>query len=162
MHQGLHSWGMRSGFLLCPLPPEALLFPGKPQECLHPSAAWKCKATAVPWLAARTQLSRNNPSRWEMWPDCRYHIQLLGWEAPRKKNVLKGLLCPREPENPCRAGSVVADLWALVGQCLGYLQLEGLLVWREVGDISAPRLWSQRHGQAGLVLPGYFCPWAVL
>lgn len=57
---------------------------------------------------------------------------------------------------------MVADLRALVRQCLGYLQLAGLSVWREVNDTSAPRQWSQRHGQAGLVLPQYFCPEAVL
>lgn len=48
MHEGLHSWGTRGGFVLYPLPPEALLFPGKPQECLHPSAVWKCKANCCP------------------------------------------------------------------------------------------------------------------
>lgn len=37
--------------------------------------------------------------------------RLLG---KKKIGLLKGFLWPHEPENPCKAGSVVADLWALV------------------------------------------------
>lgn len=55
-----------------------------PRNVCIPLQFGSARQTAVPRLAARTQLSRNKPSRWEMWPDCRYHIQLLGWEAPRE------------------------------------------------------------------------------